>query len=431
MTFNYSAGELSIRGHKIKNIAAEFGTPVIIYDETYMTGMMQKYHRVLKSHNIPFSVSYASKAFSSIQMIKLLEEQNMELDVVSVGELYTALAAGFPVQDIHFHGNNKTPEEIKYALARGVRFFIIDGLDEIELINALASGLAADDLVKVLIRINPSVEVNTHDYISTGQEDSKFGLSLTNGAAKTAIDNIKECEKLHFKGIHYHLGSQLDDSTPFINAITNVYAWLDEHDIDIEILNMGGGFGVRYTEDDVRFPIEEGFDAIIGHLKDVVGKSRNGAGREIPHVMIEPGRSIAAEAAITVYEVGTVKDIPGVARYVSVDGGMSDHIRTPLYGAEYEVIPVVRSSSSSKEVSSHVVGKLCESGDIIGKDKNLPADIKRGDLLAVKTTGAYHYSMASNYNQMRKPAVVFVGENGVRQVIKRQTLEQLIENDVR
>lgn len=422
MTFNYQSGELQVRGHKISDIAAEYGTPVIIYDETYMTGMMQKYHSVLKSHKIPYSVSYASKAFTSVQMIKLLEEQNMELDVVSIGELYTALAAGFPVDDIHFHGNNKTPEEIEYALAEGVRFFIIDGLDEIELID----GLAEDD-VNVLIRINPSVEVNTHDYISTGQEDSKFGLSLSNGAAKRAIDNINASKYLQFKGIHYHLGSQLDDSTPFINAITNVYAWLDEHDINIEILNMGGGFGVRYTEEDVRFPIEEGFNAIIGHLKEVVSAS----GRALPHVMIEPGRSIAAEAAITVYEVGTIKDIPGVAKYVSVDGGMSDHIRTPLYGAEYEVIPVTEHSASSEAVSSHVVGKLCESGDIIGKDKSLPADIKRGDLLAVKTTGAYHYSMASNYNQMRKPAVVFVGENGVRQVIKRQTMEQLIENDVR
>ena len=426
MTFNYSAGELQVRGHKISDIAVQYGTPVIIYDEMYMTGMMERYHKVLKSHSIPYSVSYASKAFSSVQMIKLLESQKMELDVVSVGELYTALAAGFPVEDIHFHGNNKTAEEIEYALDHGVRFFIIDGLDEIDLIESLASGLSDDDGVNVLIRINPSVEVNTHDYISTGQEDSKFGLSLTNGAAKTAIDKIQKSRSLNFKGIHYHLGSQLDDSTPFINAVTNVYSWLDEHQIDIEILNMGGGYGVKYTEDDVRFPIEEGFDAILNHLKEVVAAS----GRELPHVMIEPGRSIAAEAAITVYEVGTIKNIPGVAKYVSVDGGMSDHIRTPLYGAEYEVVPVTESVEDTS-VSSHVVGKLCESGDIIGKNKMLPDDLKRGDLLAVRTTGAYHYSMASNYNQMRKPAVVFAGESGVREVIRRQTLEQLIENDVR
>lgn len=424
MTFNYSAGELQIRGHKISDIAKEYGTPVIIYDELYMTGMMKKYHNILNSHNLSYSVSYASKAFSSIQMIKLLDAENMELDVVSIGELYTALTAGFPVEDIHFHGNNKTPHEIEYALDSGVRFFIIDGLDEIGLIDSLAGDLAPDDLVKVLIRINPSVEVNTHDYISTGQEDSKFGLSLANGAAKIAIDLIDKSTHLDFKGIHYHIGSQLDDSTPFVNAITNVYAWLDEHDISIEILNMGGGFGVKYVDGDVRFPIESGFDRIIGHLKAVAAES----GRGMPHIMIEPGRSIAAEAAITVYEVGTIKNIPGVRKYVSIDGGMSDHIRTPLYGAEYDVLPVREAAGDRAAVN--VVGKLCESGDIIGQDKKLPADLKRGDLLAVRTTGAYHYSMASNYNQMQKPAVVFVGESHVRQVIKRQTLEQLIENDV-
>lgn len=422
MTFNYQAGELQVKGHRISDIVDQYGTPVIIYDEMDMVGMMKKYHNVLNHHKLPYSVSYASKAFSSVQMIKLLEEENMALDVVSIGELYTALVAGFPVEDIHFHGNNKTPEEIDYALKNGVRFFIIDGLDEIELID----GLTEFD-VNVLIRINPSIEVNTHDYISTGQEDSKFGLSLSNGAAKQAIDNIEASKHLQFKGIHYHLGSQLDDSTPFINAITNVYAWLDEHKLDIEILNMGGGYGVRYTEEDVRFPIEEGFNRIIEHLKEVV----SGSGREMPHLMIEPGRSITAEAAITVYEVGSIKDIPGVAKYVSINGGMSDHIRTPLYGAEYEVLPVRRNTEYIDSVSTHIVGKLCESGDIIGKNKMLPANLERGDLLAVKTTGAYHYSMASNYNQIRKPAVVFVNENDVRQVIKRQTLAQLIENDLR
>lgn len=422
MTLNYQQGELTIRGHKVSEISAEYGTPVIIYDETHMVEMMRKYHSVLSSHDIPYSISYASKAFSSVQMLKLLQSENMELDVVSIGELYTALASGFPVEDIHFHGNNKTPEEIEFALENGVRFFIVDGLDEIDLIDKLAGST-----VDVLIRINPSVEVNTHDYISTGQEDSKFGLSLSNGSANAAIDNIKSSVHLNFKGIHYHLGSQLDDSAPFINAITNVYEWLDEHEIGIEILNMGGGFGVRYTEDDVRFPIKAGFNAILTHLKEVVSES----GRNLPHIMIEPGRSITAESAITVYEVGTIKDIEGVAKYISIDGGMSDHIRTPLYGAEYEVVPVMENVDDINLESVHVVGKLCESGDIIGKNKMLPADVKRGDLLAVKTTGAYHYSMASNYNQMRKPAVVFVNESGHRLVIKRQSLEQLIENDVR
>ena len=427
MTTEYNEfGQLTIRGHEVQSLVKDYGTPLIIYDEDHLVSMMDKYHSVFKHHQVPYSISYASKAFSSIQMIKLLKSRNMELDVVSIGELYTALQAGFPAQDIHFHGNNKTPYEIDYALKNGVRFFIIDALDEISLIDGLAEDLEEDDAVNVLIRINPSVEVNTHEYISTGQEDSKFGLSLSNGAAKKAIDLIKRSQHLNFKGIHYHLGSQLADSQPFINAISNVFAWLDQENIDIDILNMGGGYGVKYTEDDVRFPIETGFDDILNHLKKVLKQTN----RNMPHLMIEPGRSITAEAAITVYEVGTIKDIPGVSKYISIDGGMSDHIRTPLYGADYEVIPVELNEDSTS-LPSHVVGKLCESGDVIGKNKMLPEDIKRGDLLAVKTTGAYHYSMASNYNQMQKPAVIFVSDNGVRQVIKRQSLEQLIENDIR
>lgn len=426
MTTEYENGQLMMRCHKIADLAKEYGTPLIIYDEDKMTSMMNQYHQIFKRHQVPYSISYASKAFSSIQMIKLLNRQQMELDVVSVGELYTALEAGFPVEDIHFHGNNKTPFEIDYAIKTGVRFFIIDAIDEIDLINALASDLAETDRINVLIRINPSVEVNTHEYISTGQEDSKFGLSLSNGAAKTAIDLIQQSEHLTFKGIHYHLGSQLSESRPFINAITNVVTWLDEEDINIEILNMGGGYGVKYTQDDVRFPIESGFDEILTHLEETLEASN----RPMPHLMIEPGRSITAEAGLTVYEVGTIKNIHGISKYVSIDGGMSDHIRTPLYGAEYEVIPV-KLSNDNAQVSTHVVGKLCESGDVIGKHKMLPHDLKRGDLLAVRSTGAYHYSMASNYNQMQKPAVIFVSDSGVREVIRRQSLAQLIENDVR
>ncbi|QQD85365.1 diaminopimelate decarboxylase [Jeotgalicoccus sp. ATCC 8456] len=426
MTTEYENGQLMMRGHKIADLAKEYGTPLIIYDEDKMTSMMNQYHQIFKCHQVPYSIPYASKAFSSIQMIKLLKRQEMELDVVSVGELYTAIEAGFPVEDIHFHGNNKTPFEIDYAIKAGVRFFIIDAIDEIGLINELAKDLSETDRINVLIRINPSVEVNTHEYISTGQEDSKFGLSLSNGAAKTAIDLIQKSDHLSFKGLHYHLGSQLSESRPFINAITNVFTWLDEEDINIEILNMGGGYGVKYTQDDVRFPIESGFDEILTHLKETLEASN----RPVPHLMIEPGRSITAEAGLTVYEVGTIKNIHGISKYVSIDGGMSDHIRTPLYGAEYEVIPV-KLRDDNAQVSTHVVGKLCESGDVIGKHKMLPHDLKRGDLLAVKSTGAYHYSMASNYNQMQKPAVIFVSDSGVREVIRRQSLPQLIENDVR
>lgn len=419
MSLEYLNNRLQFTGQDITAVAEEFGTPLIVYDEAYMRHQMRRFHNVLSLKDIPYSVSYASKAFSTLGMIQILEEENMELDVVSIGELYTALKAGFEPEDIHFHGNNKTPEEISYALNHGVKFFVIDSVDEIGLIDSLAS-----ETVDVLIRINPGIDVDTHEFISTGQEDSKFGLSLITGDALKAVKTINESRHLNFKGLHYHLGSQLSVYAPFVNALIRVFDWLDAHEIEIDILNMGGGYGIVYTEEDTPFPIEEGFDVIIDKLKQLCEQYE----RPVPHVMIEPGRSITAEAAVTVYKVGTIKTIPGVSKYVSVDGGMSDHIRTPLYGAEYEILPAELTDDENQEV--HVVGKLCESGDIIGKNKVLPKNIKRGDLLVVKSTGAYHYSMASNYNQMLKPAVVFINEEGIKEVVKRQSLEQLIQNDI-
>ena len=421
MSLEYHNDKLQFGGQDVTSLAGRFGTPLIIYDEVYMREMMRRYHAVLSSHVEHYSVSYASKAFTSLQMIQLLKEEDMEIDVVSSGELYTAIKGGMDPGRIKFHGNNKTPEEIEFALSHGVNLFIIDSLDEVALLDSIA-----DSSVDVLLRVNPGVDVDTHEFISTGQTDSKFGLSISDGTALKAIMEMGKAEHLNFKGIHYHLGSQLSDPAPFVNALTAVYDWLHDHEIDIEILNMGGGFGVRYTDEDIRFPVEEGFDEIFSRLKEVTSQY----GFEIPHIIIEPGRSITAEAAITVYEVGTVKEIPGVSRYVSVNGGMSDHIRTPLYGAEYDIIPVKKQTEDTGSLSMNVVGKLCESGDIIGKNKPLPADMERGDLIAVKSTGAYHYSMASNYNQMLKPAVIFIAPDGVKEVIRRQTLDQLIQNDV-
>lgn len=421
MTLEYHNDKLQFRGQDVTNLANQYGTPLIIYDEVYMRDMMRRFHAVLSSHVDNYSVSYASKAFTSLQMMHLLKEEDMELDVVSTGELYTALRGGFSPSLIKFHGNNKTAEELEFALDQGVGLFIIDSLDEVKLLNDLAK-----EPVDVLIRVNPGVDVDTHEFISTGQTDSKFGMSIIDGTALKAVMDIDKAENLTFKGIHYHLGSQLSDPAPFVNALTAVYDWLNDHEIEIEILNMGGGFGVRYTSEDIRFPIEEGFEEILTQLKKVCEQYE----LKLPHVMIEPGRSITAEAAITVYKVGTVKKIPGVSKYVSINGGMSDHIRTPLYGAEYDIIPVKQQTDDIEVVSTHVVGKLCESGDIIGKNKPLPANIERDDYVAVKTTGAYHYSMASNYNQMLKPAVIFISPHGVKEVIKRQTLDQLIQNDV-
>jgi len=419
MTLEYINNELSVNGYGLTGIAREYGTPLFVYDENMIRSQCRKYHQVLEEAGLDYSISYASKAFTSVQMVKLLSEEKMKLDVVSQGELYTAIKAGFNASDIHFHGNNKTAQEVEYALASGVGLIVVDALDEVALIDSIATGK-----IDVLLRINPGVDVDTHEFIQTGQEDSKFGLSIHNGSALEAVDAIKESRHLNFMGIHYHLGSQLSTESPFLNALEAVYSWLSDSSLDIEVLNMGGGYGVKYVEGDRRFPVESGFRSITDKLKILAEKY----GYPLPHVMIEPGRSIIAEAGTTVYEVGVIKEIPGIAKYISIDGGMSDHLRTPLYDAQYELIPVNRTDGGNTE--ANVVGKLCESGDIIGKHLSLPADLKRGDLLAVKTTGAYHYSMASNYNQMAKPAVVFVDDEGTRPVIRRQTFEQLIENDV-
>ncbi|AKG74135.1 diaminopimelate decarboxylase [Salinicoccus halodurans] len=419
MTLEYINNELSVNGHGINSIVKEYGTPLFVYDENMIRSQCRRYHRVLKEEELDYSISYASKAFTSVQMVKLLREENMKLDVVSQGELYTALKAGFDAADIHFHGNNKTTEEVEYALASGIGLIVVDALDEVELIDSIAT-----ENIDVLLRINPGVDVDTHEFIQTGQEDSKFGLSIHNGSALEAVNAIRESRHLNFRGIHYHLGSQLSAESPFINALEAVYKWLSEYSIDIEVLNMGGGYGVKYIESDTRFPIEEAFKNITERLRNL-SETHN---MPLPHVMIEPGRSIAAEAGTTIYEVGVIKEIPGLSKYVSINGGMSDHLRTPLYGAEYAVVPV--NKTGAENIETHVVGKLCESGDIIGRQLNVPYNLKRGDLLAVKTTGAYHYSMASNYNQMTKPAVVFVNDESVRTVIKRQSLDQLIENDV-
>ncbi|MBI5975446.1 diaminopimelate decarboxylase [Staphylococcus canis] len=421
MTVEYNQyGELTMDGTNLKVLAQSFGTPTIVYDEKQIRNQMRRYHDTFQKSNVPYELSYASKAFTCIQMVKLAEEENFELDVVSMGELYTAIEAGFDPTRIHFHGNNKTKEEIQYALDNNIGYFVIDALDEIEMIDEYASSK-----VDVLLRVNPGVEAHTHEFIQTGQEKSKFGLSIKHGLADKAITQIKETKHLNLKGIHFHIGSQIEDTTGMIETAKIVLNWLKEENIEIELLNLGGGFSVQYTEKDTAFNIETGIPEIVENIK----KQCEALDYPLPKLSIEPGRSIVAEAGVTLYEVGTIKDIPDVNKYVSVDGGMSDHIRTALYGAEYKAMLVNRDDVADETVT--VAGKLCESGDIIIHEAKLPSSVKRGDYLAVLSTGAYHYSMASNYNQMQKPAVFFISDGKAREVIKRQSLRQLIINDVK
>ncbi|MBF1993962.1 diaminopimelate decarboxylase [Staphylococcus schleiferi] len=421
MTVSYNkSGELTLAGTSLKTLAQSFGTPTIVYDEAQIRNQMRRYHSAFQQNDIGYVLSYASKAFTCIQMVKLAQSEDFDLDVVSEGELYTALEAGFDPKRIHFHGNNKTKQEIRYAIESGIGYFVVDALDEIDLIERYAT-----DTVEVLVRVNPGVEAHTHEFIQTGQEKSKFGLSLKHGLALQAIEKIQASQQLHFKGIHFHIGSQIEETTGMIETAKMVLQWLKENDISIELLNLGGGFSVKYVESDRPFNIEEGITEIVQAIKATCHQ----LDYPIPTLSIEPGRSIVAEAGVTLYEVGSIKEIPNVNKYVSIDGGMSDHIRTALYDAQYQVLLVNRQEEADETVT--LAGKLCESGDILINEARLSSSVKRGDYLAVLTTGAYHYSMTSNYNQIQKPSVFFVKDGKAREVIKRQSLRQLIINDVK
>ncbi|MCC3754813.1 diaminopimelate decarboxylase [Staphylococcus capitis] len=413
-------GELTMGGTSLKTVAQSFGTPTIVYDEDQIRNQMRRYHSAFEKSGLKYNISYASKAFTCIQMVKLVQEENLQLDVVSEGELYTALEAGFDANRIHFHGNNKTKREIQYALENNIGYFVIDALEEIDLIDKYAS-----DEVNIVLRVNPGVEAHTHEFIQTGQEDSKFGLSIKHGLALEAINKVKASKHLQLKGVHFHVGSQIEGTEAMIETAKLVLHWLSENEIKVELLNLGGGFGIKYVEGDESFPIEEG----IAEITDAIKETAHSLNYEVPEIGIEPGRSIVGEAGITLYEVGTIKEIPEVNKYVSVDGGMSDHIRTALYDANYQALLVNRNEEADDTVT--IAGKLCESGDIIIKKAKLPSSIKRGDYLAILSTGAYHYSMASNYNQMQKPSVFFLKYGKAREVIKRQSLRQLIINDTK
>ncbi|PTH14206.1 diaminopimelate decarboxylase [Staphylococcus capitis] len=413
-------GELTMGGTSLKTVAQSFGTPTIVYDEDQIRNQMRRYHSAFEKSGLKYNISYASKAFTCIQMVKLVQEEDLQLDVVSEGELYTALEAGFDANRIHFHGNNKTKREIQYALENNIGYFVIDALEEIDLIDKYAS-----DEVNIVLRVNPGVEAHTHEFIQTGQEDSKFGLSIKHGLALEAINKVKASKHLQLKGVHFHVGSQIESTEAMIETAKLVLHWLSENEIKVELLNLGGGFGIKYVEGDESFPIEEG----IAEIADAIKETAHSLNYEVPEIGIEPGRSIVGEAGITLYEVGTIKEIPEVNKYVSVDGGMSDHIRTALYDAKYQALLVNRNEEADDTVT--IAGKLCESGDIIIKKAKLPSSIKRGDYLAILSTGAYHYSMASNYNQMQKPSVFFLKDGKAREVIKRQSLRQLIINDTK
>lgn len=417
-------GVVAVGGMEVTRLAEEFGTPAYILDEVDFRARCRAW---AEAFGKDADVFYAGKAFLSRAIVRWLHEEGLNLDVCSGGELITALDAGMPADRIAFHGNNKSPEEIERAIRAGVGRIVLDSFQEIVRVAHIATGLGVRQ--RVQIRVTVGVEAHTHEFIATAHEDQKFGIPLAGGQAAEAVRRVLKLDGLELIGIHSHIGSQIFDTSGFEVAAHRVVGLLreirDEHGVELPEIDLGGGLGIAYVPgDDPREPHH-----IAKALHEIVTRECEAAGLRTPRISVEPGRAIVGPTAFTLYEVGTVKPLEGLRTYVSVDGGMSDNIRTALYDAEYSVVLVSRSSDAAPMLS-RVVGKHCESGDVVVKDAFLPADLAPGDLIAVPATGAYCRSMASNYNHALRPPVVAVREGAARVIVRRETEEDLLRLDV-
>lgn len=419
-------GNLSIGGVDTVELVKEFKTPLYVMDQELIETTIDKMKAAFKSTRFNTRIAYAGKAFLSTGMIKLVESKGLDLDVVSGGELYTAHKAGFPMNKVHLHGNNKLVNEIEMAVEFGIDTIVVDNEDEIDKIERICREKGKKQAV--LVRIDPGIEAHTHHYIKTSGLTSKFGISLFQDNLFDIIKRLNDSEWIEFKGFHTHIGSQIFQSAFFIFALDEIFKYLDklkkELGIVVHTVNMGGGFGVYYKEGDDPKPIEEVLSEIITYTEAMEIKYQIG----FKELCIEPGRSIVGNAGTTLYEVGGIKETVGGKTYVFIDGGMSDNIRTALYQAEYEA-GVINKLNDTDVREITLAGKLCESGDIIIEKGKLPKATKIGDIVAVTTTGAYCYTMASNYNRMMRPAVVFVKDGKAKVAVKRETLDDLIRND--
>jgi len=418
---------LEIGGCDTVELVKEFGTPLYVMDENYIRENCRSYLNSMRSLHENSEVIYAGKAFLTMEMCRIIEEEGLCLDVVSGGELYTAIKAQFPAKKIYFHGNNKSYDELKMAIEYGVGRIIVDNFYELELIRDLTKKYPGKK-IKILLRLTPGIEAHTHDYIKTGQFDSKFGFGMENGHALMAVENALSIKGLKLMGFHCHIGSQIFEDEPFKDAakvmIEFANAIYKKYGIITKEIDFGGGFGIKYLESDKPLAVKGYIQTLVSSVKASCKKHN----LPIPKILIEPGRAIVGEAGTTLYTIGAIKNIPGVRKYVSVDGGMSDNIRPALYGAKYSAV-IANKANSPKEEKVSIAGKCCESGDMLIWDIDLPK-IEPGDILAVFSTGAYHYSMASNYNMIPKPAVVFVKNNTARLIVRRQTYEDLLSNEV-
>lgn len=416
---------LEIGGVDTTELVKQYGTPLYVLDEQEIRARMRCFTDTFKELNVKYQVAYASKALCTMAMCRITDEEGLALDVVSGGELYTAIKSGFPMERVHFHGNNKSIDEIELAIDNNIGAIIIDNLYEIDLIEKMAE--LKKKRVNALIRVTPGIEAHTHEYIQTGQEDSKFGFNLLE-SAKEAVFRLYKSESINLIGLHFHIGSQIFEMAGFEKAIERIADFYklikDEFGLTIPILNTGGGFGIRYTEEDQPLPIKEYVNLLVDYIKYHFIKQ----GLDIPEIWIEPGRIIVGEAGTTLYTIGSIKEIPNIRKYISIDGGMGDNPRPALYQAKYEATIANRMISDDNELVS-VAGRTCESGDMLIWDINLNQP-RTGDILAVFSTGAYNYSMASNYNRFPKPAMVLVRDGEAELIIKRETYEDLLRNDL-
>lgn len=402
---------LSIGGVSIPDIAQQFGTPLFVYDEEHLRNTCRQAVKEFGADN----VIYASKAFLCVAMARLVHEEGLLLDVATGGELFVALHAGVPADRCVLHGNNKSDEELRTAIEAQVRHIVVDSFDEIDRIERLVTGHL--QVPRVQLRITPGVHVHTHEYVSTGQDDSKFGFNLNNGDAHRAIERARQSSAMELVGIHCHIGSNVFDVDNFEDAWRVMVEMFSA--LDLPEITLGGGLGVAYTNNDTAPSMAEWAAVLARVTTDLPTSTR---------VYVEPGRSIVATAGVTVYTVGTVKDISGIRRYISVDGGMSDNPRPMMYGSEYEVFQPTK-MSAPRDQQARIVGKHCESGDILILDADISGDVAVGDLLVTPVTGAYGYAMASNYNKVPRPAVVFVADGRARLVVRRETFEDLVRLD--
>jgi diaminopimelate decarboxylase len=407
-------GHLEIAGCDVVELAERFGTPAYVYAEDDIRGRAREYVGAFEQRTDAFEVIYASKALPCTAAYRVMKDEGLSVDVASGGELRMALAAGFDPARIHMHGNNKSEDELRYAFDSGVGHLILDSFDEIERAERLL-----DRPQKVLIRVTPGIMPSTHDYVQTGQLDSKFGFGLADDLAARAVARVRESRNLELVGLHAHIGSQIFELEPYVKAIEVIADFCDSVDLAPELLNVGGGLGIAYLDTDEPPSIEDYVEVKVRGVQRVFDPA--------PTILVEPGRSLVGNAGVTAYRVGTVKEIPGVRTYVAVDGGMSDNLRPMLYGSRYEAVIADRAGETSDTLVT-IAGKHCESGDVLIRDTELTSP-RVGDVLVTPATGAYGYAMANNYNGVPRAPVIFCRDGEARTVVRRETWDDLLARD--